>query len=618
MTQQSFPKPSEYAAQGVPAELAGWESMYPEHFFFGSTREEWENRHFWYLDKIHAPHPLPPLDHIFQQAWQISLSQHTTRIFCIPPAQGIAQRIVGCYQYICAVEPPPEEVIAEKAPLFQARAHYPVEHYDELWDEWVGRVQALGRELKSIPVPAELPRYLPDGEIFPNGFRGYTAAYELLEAFNRAVDCLYKGWQYHFNYLNLSYLYYLTFFSVAKTLFPGVSDSAVSKMVAGADVSMFQPDAELCRLARLAYENGAIAGVLKQEGSAQDKIAQLRETADGRAWLDEIDKIKDPWLHISAGSGWYYYEGSWLNKLDIPFGYITSYIERLEKGETIERSLDEISAAREALVAEYRRLIKTDEDRQSFDNAYADTRIIYRYAEDHLFWVEHWLHTLWWDKLREIGAVLVKAGALKQVDDLFMFNRFEVPALIEDVVTRWALGEGVPLLPWADKAAERRGILEAAARWSPSPALGQTPGEVAEPFTIMLWGVTTDKVTEWLKGSTAEAGDVDEIKGFASSAGTAEGRARVLSTAEEIVQLRDGEVLVCPSTNPSWGPALGRCAAAVTDIGGLTSHAAIVSREYGVPAVTGTGVATKLIRTGDLVRVDGDSGVVTVVERASS
>jgi pyruvate,water dikinase len=612
----SFPKPTAYAATEVPSSLAGWEAMYPSHFFFGGVREEWENRHFWYLDKIHAPYPLPPLDHIFQQAWQISLSQHTTRVFCIPPAQGIAQRIVGCYQYICAVEPPPDEVIGEKAALFQARAHYPVEHYSELWDEWLVRVQKLGGELKGIHVPSELPRYVPDNEMFPDGFKGYTAAYELMEAFSRAVDCIYKGWQYHFNYLNLAYLYYLTFFGAAKTLFPGVSDAAVSKMVAGADVSMFRPDAELCRLARLAYEEGPVAAVLEREETAAEKIVSLREIQSGRDWLDEFEKIRDPWLHISTGSGWYYNEGSWLNKLDVPFGYIKNYIERLQNGERIERSLDEIGVARDALVGEYRTLIRTDEDRVTFDNAYNDTRIIYKYAEDHLFWIEHWFHTLWWEKIREIGEVLVKAGSLKKVDDIFMFNRFEVPALIEDSATRWALGEGVPSMDWAGTATKRHGILDAAGKWIPSPALGQTPEVVAEPFTIMLWGVTTDKVGEWLKGSSVDPGDLNEIKGFASSSGVAEGIARVLHTADEIMKLKAGEILVCPSTNPSWGPALGRVGAAVTDIGGLTSHAAIVAREYGLPAVTGTGFATTAIKTGDRIRVDGDTGVVTIIERA--
>ena len=97
-----FADPHDYE---VPAELEGWEEMYPSHHLFSQDRAEWEKAQFWYADKIHAPEPLPPLDLIFQEAWQIALSQYTTRVFCIPPAQGIAQRIVGCYLYICAIAP---------------------------------------------------------------------------------------------------------------------------------------------------------------------------------------------------------------------------------------------------------------------------------------------------------------------------------------------------------------------------------------------------------------------------------------------------------------------------------------------------------------------------------
>jgi pyruvate,water dikinase len=112
------------------------------------------------------------------------------------------------------------------------------------------------------------------------------------------------------------------------------------------------------------------------------------------------------------------------------------------------------------------------------------------------------------------------------------------------------------------------------------------------------------------------AEDVSEIKGFASSAGIVEGPARVLKRLKDIVDLQPGEVLVCPTTNPSWAPVFTKIKAAVTDIGGLTSHAAIVCREYGVPSVTGTGVATAVIKTGDILKVDGDTGVVEIVKRA--
>ena len=263
--------------------------------------------------------------------------------------------------------------------------------------------------------------------------------------------------------------------------------------------------------------------------------------------------------------------------------------------------------------------MKTDEDREAFDGAYNTIRTIYRYAEDHLFWVEHWFHTIWFSKLREFGNLLVDNGMINEANDLFMFNRYEIPELLTEVATGWALGVDIPMRGdyYKAKAEKRKKILEAAKDWMPTPALGVPPEEVAEPFTIMLWGITTDKVKEWLKGvEVVEGEDVSEIKGFAASAGVVEGPARVLKLLKDILDLQPGEVLVCPTTNPSWAPVFTNIKAAVTDIGGLTSHAAIVCREYGVPAVTGAGIATSVIKTGDIVKVDGDTGVVTIVKRA--
>lgn len=128
--------------------------------------------------------------------------------------------------------------------------------------------------------------------------------------------------------------------------------------------------------------------------------------------------------------------------------------------------------------------------------------------------------------------------------------------------------------------------------------------------------MTTDTVQEWLKGTGVEVEQLDEMTGFPASAGVAEGPARVLKLLSDVAKLEPGEIMVAPTTNPSWAPVFTKIKAAVTDIGGLTSHAAIVSREYGLPSVTGTGVATSVIKTGDIIRVDGSTGKVTIVERA--
>ena len=126
----------------------------------------------------------------------------------------------------------------------------------------------------------------------------------------------------------------------------------------------------------------------------------------------------------------------------------------------------------------------------------------------------------------------------------------------------------------------------------------------------MLWGVTTQRVQEW---ASAEEGG-GRLTGAAASPGVVEGVARVVIDVEEIARVRDGDILVCPITSPAWAPIFSNVKAVVTDIGGVMSHAAIVCREYGLPAVVGTGRATSEIQTGQMIRVDGTSGVVTVLD----
>lgn len=100
------------------------------------------------------------------------------------------------------------------------------------------------------------------------------------------------------------------------------------------------------------------------------------------------------------------------------------------------------------------------------------------------------------------------------------------------------------------------------------------------------------------------------LTGTAASSGVAEGAVRIIHGPAEFGELRAGEILVCPNTNPSWTPLFARAAAVVVDTGGLGSHAAIVAREYGVPAVMGTGRGTRVLSNGQRVRVDGSRGRV--------
>src|SRR4029453_17637162 len=112
--------------------------------------------------------------------------------------------------------------------------------------------------------------------------------------------------------------------------------------------------------------------------------------------------------------------------------------------------------------------------------------------------------------------------------------------------------------------------------------------------------------------SEEQTGDV--IKGIGASAGQVTASARVLTGPQEFGQMEPGEVLVASITTPAWTSLFAMASAVVTDIGGPLSHSSIVAREYGIPAVLGTAVATRRIRSGQLIRVDGDAGTVSLLD----
>ncbi len=607
---QRFPSPFDVE---TPPGCEGWEEMYPYYYLFSEERRELEEGKLWFHDGMHHPEPLYPFDTITSESWWVGLGQYNSRVFVVPPALGIDQRVLNGYLYISANTIDDPDVVAQRVGHFMQRAGYYYEHWNELYARWEVKATETIKELQAIEVP-DLPE-MEDMAVVTEG-RGVSSAYQLVVAYDRCIENMYKMWQYHFEFLNLGYAAYLTFYSFCKQAFPDISDQSVAKMVSGIDVMLFRPDAELKRLAALAIELG-ISDAFGTSRSAEELLAELETTEAGRNWSADLERTRDPWFFFSYGAGFYHHHRSWVDNPTLPFSAIRSYVARLQQGEDIARPFEAVQAERERMTGEYRALLRTDEDRKAFDDQLGLARTVFPYVENHNFYVEHWHHTVFWNKMRVFGALLKEKGFLEDVEDLFYLHRREVYDALYDCITSWAVGTPArgPKY-WSPIIAKRKRIIENMYQWQPPPALGPPPETISEPFTVMLWGITTERIQEWL-GAGAEGGGgegTSRLTGFAASPGIAEGRARVIMSAAQIGTVEEGEVLVCPITAPSWVPVFSRIAAAVSDIGGIMCHAAIVSREYGLPAVVGTGLATKRIKTGQLVRVDGDSGVVTILD----
>jgi len=195
-----------------------------------------------------------------------------------------------------------------------------------------------------------------------------------------------------------------------------------------------------------------------------------------------------------------------------------------------------------------------------------------------------------WPQLRrmlaEVGRRLQGADVINEPDDVFWLHRSEI-------------NEGLDSL--ADQVEQRKQLWRGERRATP-PQLLPKGG----------WG---DVWRRWLPAASEEqTGDV--IKGIAGSAGTITAPARVLGGPQDFGQMQPGDVLVASITTPAWTSLFAMASAVVTDIGGPLSHSSIVAREYGIPAVLGTAVATRRISSGQLIRVDGDAGTVSLLDGA--
>ncbi len=183
-------------------------------------------------------------------------------------------------------------------------------------------------------------------------------------------------------------------------------------------------------------------------------------------------------------------------------------------------------------------------------------------------------------------------------DDLFFLKLQETFDLLRD--------DPAPLA----KVPARRASYETYQALPPYPAL------IRGRFDPVRWAADPNRRSDCYDERAQPIKPDDTITGFPGAAGVVEGIARVLRASEDAAQLRDGEILVTMVTNIGWTPIFPRAAAIVTDVGAPLSHAAIVARELGIPAVVGCGNATMRLHSGDRVRVDGSKGAVEVLHQA--
>jgi len=598
-------KPSEVPP--VPG-AEDWREMYPSYLSFDSGKDKemakWEGDQFWYQNSLHFPRAIRPLDEIYCGADSLWFSVSASREVVLPECMGVPYRLSNGYSYNSSVIITDPKVIEERHKIFIERWEYAIKNWGQLVTTWEKNTRATIKEMEQVHF-TDLPE-VDDMARLVN--LNANSAYDVLSSNHNLWRLTDRVWAHHYELYHMPYGQYLELYLFGQK--HGFADSC-KDIVKGLKPMVLEPEEKLKDLAKLAFKLGIQDIFRKYKGNA---LEELRKSDQGKEWIKKFDEYKYPYFLAPESQSLYVDEKSWIDDLDTLFTNMMGFVDKLEAGETLERDLDALMKERDELAVKCRQMIKTEEERKEYDKLLEETRILAPFSEDHNFFCEFWSYSLVRKKVLELGEWLHRHKVVNEAEDIWFFKRYELDEVVFDVCQAWGVGIPVKNIYWKDKVAKRKAMWEKLCEHTPITLLGVFPEEeFSDPSTVMLWGITKERLEEW---EQAEDEESDVINGISASSGVVEGPAVVVSRFSESGKVKKGDILVTSSTAPAWGPVLVRSKGVVLDSGGNMCHAAIIAREERVPAVVGTRVATRQIKTGDIVKVDGDKGVVTIIKRA--
>lgn len=412
---------------------------------------------------------------------------------------------------------------------------------------------------------------------------------ELISHLDRCYDALRRAVTMHHS-LNATAMLPTGDFLVHVQEWTGLPPAEVLPLFRGASRVSAGPNEELEALARAL---GADAQTLLASGDSAAVIDALtaRKDAVGEAARRYVDKAG---VRIASG-----YDIADLTLGELPGVLVDNIRAAITKRETSDNDVQQREAAvRDKVPAQHRAL---------FDELLAEARLTYRIRDERTYLNDMWSSGLTRRAILEAGRRLADAGKLHEADHAVELTPAEIASMLRGGTDRTA-----------DQAATDANFRLTHTIDDAPPHLGGTPAGPPPIDWFPPAAARAEKAVRMVMGEMFASREkqkaaATQVSGFAASPGLVTGIARVVLHASDMARVQQGDVLIARATTPSYNALLPLLSAIVTDRGGTLSHAALVAREYGIPAVVGTGNATELIRDGARVRVDGAAGTVQVV-----
>jgi len=357
-----------------------------------------------------------------------------------------------------------------------------------------------------------------------------------------------------------------------------------------ASVGMNEP---LERLAEAIRSNGRALAALDSNGAASDRIEQLRAASP------EVRSLWDAYVSEYGHRTVTGFDLDDLTLLELPSLLVSTVAACVAgRGGSMPPADDAASRLRDRVPIEHR---------AEYDDLFSEAALMYGIRDDDVGIGEQWPLGLVRRALLEAGRRLQRRGAITDVQDVFEATPDEVVALLRAEST---VPSRTELHLRADERRAQSAVeppLTIGEAEGPPPSADVLPPAVARVINAMMLSLNLMVLQQPSRESVN-----GQVTGLGVSAGRYRGRARLVRGAPDFEKIVSGDVLIARTTTPTYNVVLPLLGAIVTDRGAALSHAAIVAREFGIPAVVGTNDATSRIPDGARVVVDGDRGVVTI------
>ena len=547
---------------------------------------------FWIFDDLHCPNPLSPL---FFDVNMYSTCDHMFRRFATPFAADWVTKNVNGYLYTAAI--PADPAVRAEATEFQAR-------YGARGPQDPEYAAKMGAYLGAV-MPHYAANFLdwwrdrlrPEIErnfAYLDGYDTETASLvELAVLFEDALDIYDRHWKIHWmlNFAQFSATMALnaTIEEVKGAADPGL----VGRLQSSVSDRNWDSIEALWTMKEETKGDSELNAAFHAGETAAGVLAALEGSERGRRFLAE--RLRPYQLEFGNKAIWSH-EFAYPTWRENPAPIVEAVRGYLETDYDYPAAIAGVHDDLERAKAELVDGLPEGEGRDRLQQALDLSLRMNPLTPDHHFFVDQGTHARVRLVLIAIGRKLVEAGVIDEPDDVVYLHYNELRLLTAS--------------PGAFDAralvSDRRDERERQALVRPPQWIGTATEEaLAFPY-LSLWGFPE-------KFHRPPPEKVGEIHGLAASSGVVEGVARNVASLDEADRVQKGEILVCRMTNPAWVVLFTKIAGLVTDAGGVASHSAVVSREFGIPAVVGTSIATERIRSGDRVRVNGTSGVVEIL-----